>query len=204
MSDLQQQSFVGIFDRESEDQVRSPEKLNEYIRVATPGRWLFVAALALVLAAFVIWGLIGAVPKHIETTGIGLREGFNREEVESKEKITPDDYRVENVLCLVDSSQAMSRDLMHKPASVVFRDGKRVSGEASLVDTAILQDSEIHKILESYQIDTDWVFSKLGEGSYRYLLYVALDETLDYLYWGESADVSIVIDEEHPIDLVMN
>ena len=41
----------GIFTRESEETIRSPEKLNEHIRAVTTGTWILIAALALVMAA---------------------------------------------------------------------------------------------------------------------------------------------------------
>lgn len=202
MSESQQsQSGSGIFDRGSNEQVKSPEKLNEYIRIATPGKWLFVAALALILIALLVWGSVGTLPEHLVVTGIGLRFDFDSQ---NKVENDVDEYRVESALCFVDSTLAMGRDLNNKFASVVFRDGRRVSGKAVLIDTAILQDDEIHKILDRYEVDTEWVFERLGPGSDRYLVYVYLDETLDYLYWGETADVSIVVNEVHPIDLLLN
>ena len=163
MSESQQsQSVSSIFDRGSSDQVRSPEKLNEYIRVATPGKWFFVTALVLILIALLIWGFTGTLPQHLVVTGIGLRFEFDSE---TKVEGDANEYRVESVLCFVDSTQAMARQLNNKYASVVFRDGRRVNGEAVLIDTAILQDGEIHKILDSYEVNTEWVFERLGAGS---------------------------------------
>ena len=68
-----------VFDFESEDRVESPERVNEYIRVVSPGTWVMVSGLFLVLVAFIVWGFTGTIPQTEvfkcvvdETTGYGL------------------------------------------------------------------------------------------------------------------------------------
>ena len=53
-----------IFRKKSVDKVSSPEQLNEYIRVANPSVWIILAAIVVLLAGVVVWGMIG----HLETT----------------------------------------------------------------------------------------------------------------------------------------
>lgn len=48
-----------IFRKKSMDRVSSPEQLNDYIRVTSPGVWLFLIALLLLLAGFIIWTAFG-------------------------------------------------------------------------------------------------------------------------------------------------
>ena len=48
-----------IFRKKSMDRVSSPEQLNDYIRVTSPGVWLFLIALLLLLAGFIIWAAFG-------------------------------------------------------------------------------------------------------------------------------------------------
>ena len=84
MSKQIKSSYTSVFDRESKDQVKSPDKLNEYIRVSTPAVWLLAAALAVVLAALIIWGTTGSVPVNTKTTGVGMRMDFNADEVNLK------------------------------------------------------------------------------------------------------------------------
>lgn len=205
MSKQMKSSYTSVFDRESKDQVRSSEKLNEYIRVSTPAVWLLAAALAVVLAALLIWGMTGSVPVETKTTGVGMRMDFNPDEVD----LTSDDdaylrktYEVQDLFCLVDSSVGMVKDLDNKKASVVFRDGRRVNGTAHIIGSYMLEDDEIHQLLQSFHADSKWIFSRLGNGQFRYPVYVELDETLDYMYWGETADVSIVTGEQRPVELL--
>ena len=48
-----------IFRKKSLDRVSSPEQLNEYIRVSTPGVWLVLAAIIVLLAGVCVWGVLG-------------------------------------------------------------------------------------------------------------------------------------------------
>ena len=205
MSKQIKSSYTSVFDRESKDQVKSPDKLNEYIRVSTPAVWLLAAALAVVLAALIIWGTTGSVPVNTKTTGVGMRMDFNADEVNLKsedEAYLRKTYEVKNLFCLVDSSVGMVKNLDNKEASVVFRDGRRVKGTAHIIGPYMLSDDEIHKLLDSFHVDSKWIFSRLGSGEFRYPVYVELDETLDYMYWGETADVSIVVGEQRPVELL--
>lgn len=205
MSKQIKSSYTSVFDRESKDQVKSPDKLNEYIRVSTPAVWLLAAALAVVLAALIIWGTTGSVPVNTKTTGVGMRMDFNADEVNLKsedEAYLRKTYEVKNLFCLVDSSVGMVKNLDNKEASVVFRDGRRVKGTAHIIGSYMLEDDEIHKLLDSFHVDSKWIFSRLGSGEFRYPVYVELDETLDFMYWGETADVSIVVGEQRPVELL--
>lgn len=50
-----------IFRKSSVERVNSPEQLNEYIRVASPGVWLVLAGIVVLLAGFVVWGVFGKI-----------------------------------------------------------------------------------------------------------------------------------------------
>lgn len=52
-----------IFRKKSIDKIKSPESLNDYIRVTNPGVWLLLAAVIVLLIGLFVWGTFG----HIET-----------------------------------------------------------------------------------------------------------------------------------------
>ncbi len=54
----------GFFRKKSIDRISSPEKLDDYIRVTTPGVWIVLAAMILLLAGAIIWGIAGEVTIH--------------------------------------------------------------------------------------------------------------------------------------------
>ena len=53
-----------LFRKKSVDRVSSPEQLDDYIRVANPGVWMVLAAIVILLAGVIVWGVIG----HLDTT----------------------------------------------------------------------------------------------------------------------------------------
>lgn len=52
-----------IFRKKSLDKIKSPESLNDYVRVTNPGVWLLLAAVIVLLVGAVIWGVYG----HVDT-----------------------------------------------------------------------------------------------------------------------------------------
>ena len=48
-----------IFREKSLDKVKSPDNLNEYIRVSNPGVWMLLVAIIVLLVGFCIWGVFG-------------------------------------------------------------------------------------------------------------------------------------------------
>ncbi len=59
-----------IFRQSSLDRIASPEQLDDYIRIARPGVWLIIAAIVILLAAFLVWGAYGTLPTTIDEVGI--------------------------------------------------------------------------------------------------------------------------------------
>lgn len=53
-----------LFRKKSIEKVSSPEQLDEYIRVSTPGVWMALAAIVILLVGVCVWGVIG----HLDTT----------------------------------------------------------------------------------------------------------------------------------------
>ena len=53
-----------IFRKKSLDKVKSPENLDDYIRVSNPGVWLLLLSVIILLAGVCVWGVFG----HIDST----------------------------------------------------------------------------------------------------------------------------------------
>lgn len=54
-----------IFREKSLQKVKSPDNLNEYIRVANPGVWVLLAAVIALLVGMCIWGIFGQLTTEI-------------------------------------------------------------------------------------------------------------------------------------------
>lgn len=50
-----------IFRKKSLDRIQSPEQIDDYIRVITPGLWLSLGAVILLLVAMIMWGVMARV-----------------------------------------------------------------------------------------------------------------------------------------------
>ena len=53
-----------IFRKKSLDKVKSPENLDDYIKVSSPGVWLLLVSVIALLAGACVWGAFG----HIDST----------------------------------------------------------------------------------------------------------------------------------------
>ena len=53
-----------LFREKSVDAVSSPESLNDYLKVTSPGIWILLSSIILLLAGALVWGVYG----HIDST----------------------------------------------------------------------------------------------------------------------------------------
>ena len=62
-----------LFRKKSLDTIKSPDQLNDYVRVANPGVWLILCAVVVLLVGFCVWGIFGqiktTVPAQITVDG---------------------------------------------------------------------------------------------------------------------------------------
>ncbi|MBR1771863.1 MAG: hypothetical protein IJ747_07505 [Lachnospiraceae bacterium] len=79
-----------LFRKKTLDRIQSPEQLTDYLRVATPGVWIVLAIVLLILTGLIAWSTIGTletktdvkvvVTNHVAqvltTDGTGLSEGM--------------------------------------------------------------------------------------------------------------------------------
>ena len=50
-----------LFRKKSLDTIKSPDQLNDYVRVANPGVWLILCAVVVLLVGFCVWGIFGQI-----------------------------------------------------------------------------------------------------------------------------------------------
>ncbi len=53
-----------LFREKNLERISSPEQLNDYIRVATPGVWLLLAGVIVLLVGALLWASFGTVDVH--------------------------------------------------------------------------------------------------------------------------------------------
>ena len=50
-----------IFRQKSIDRISSPEQLHDYIKVSSPGSWIVLTAIIVLLIGVLVWGLFGSI-----------------------------------------------------------------------------------------------------------------------------------------------
>ena len=59
-----------LFRKKSIDRVSSPEQLDAYIRVANPGVWLVLIAIAVLLVGVCVWGILGRLDTTVNAVAV--------------------------------------------------------------------------------------------------------------------------------------
>lgn len=168
-----------VFDFENEDRVESPERLNEYIRVAKPGTWAMVSGLVLVLVAFIAWGFIGTIPKSVTLKGV-VDESTN--------------YSLDVV---VDASQFSGKSLVGKEATYRLPSGAVGKAKVTKTTETPMSREEMADVLES-----DFLASSLVVSDYSYILLVQPEEDLSD-HGLEIGQVTVITDEVRPVSFLL-
>lgn len=59
-----------LFRKKSVERITSPEQLNERIRIANPGIWIFLSGIILVLIGVCVWGVFGRMDTLLTVSSI--------------------------------------------------------------------------------------------------------------------------------------
>ncbi|MCC8152395.1 MAG: hypothetical protein LIO96_13385 [Lachnospiraceae bacterium] len=65
-----------IFRKKSMDRMASPEQLNDYLRVCSPGVWMVLAAVILLLAGVCVWGVFGRLNTTLAAAAVAENESL--------------------------------------------------------------------------------------------------------------------------------
>ncbi|MDO4332261.1 MAG: hypothetical protein Q4C58_06180 [Eubacteriales bacterium] len=65
-----------VFREKSLERISSPEEIGDYMKVTTPGMWLVMAAILLLLAAALIWSVTGRIESAVVVDGQEMTESI--------------------------------------------------------------------------------------------------------------------------------
>ena len=111
-----------IFRKESVERISSPEQLNDYIRVSSPGVWLVLSAVIVLLVAMVVWSVFGTVESYINVCVVSDGETMLCYVTESDKSRTAEgqqlyidgkEYTLGEALQPVGAKDALSEYAMH-------------------------------------------------------------------------------------------
>lgn len=141
-----------IFRKESLEQMESPEKMDDYIHVTSPGIWMILGALIVLAAAFFVWSIVGELPETLAVRGAVVSE--------------------KTVKCYVAAEQ-MDRDLEGCRVTLTLPDGNSSEGTVTAVSEIPYSAEEISKILEN-----DWMVANIIPSNYAYEVVVEAEQPL--------------------------
>ena len=92
-----------IFNQKAAKKLRSPDDLDNYVRVTNPSVWVVLGACAALLIGLLAWGIFGAVTTSVSATGTSTKGGvvclLGAEDVANVD--VGDEASVGGVLCRV-------------------------------------------------------------------------------------------------------
>ncbi len=59
-----------LFRKKSIEKIKSPDNLNEYIKVANPGVWMILVAIIILLIGACVWGVYGRLETKISASSV--------------------------------------------------------------------------------------------------------------------------------------
>ena len=71
---MEEDKKVKLFREKSLEAIESPESLNDYLRVTSPGVWLVMAAVIALLVGGILWGILGRIETSV-TLAVVARDG---------------------------------------------------------------------------------------------------------------------------------
>jgi hypothetical protein len=168
---------MGIFSQETINRVLSPEKLDDYARVATPGAWFAVSAFFIVVASVAVWGFTGRISKTITVNGVV--DGEN------------------TFICYVGSDVNVGA-LIGCPVKAADPEGGTFDGTIREISKNPLSAAEIRETQAS-----DWVFSLLVKSDFAYAVQIEFAAAGSYEL-GTVVSAAIVTEKIKPIQFLLN
>ena len=199
------------FSSESEGPAASSENLDEYIRVSKPGTKIVLTALLIVLAAVIVWGLIGKLPVTISVKGLVVSRTTveaqyraqikNYEETEEADPADTAEIAAEGsvIFCFIDASRFNKTQVRNfaETAMIEMPDGYRLTGTIRTRVGVPLSREDCKTIL----FNNEWVTERCVQTDYSWWLIIEPDESIgnyDFIL----SDVTFVTEEVAPISFL--
>ena len=64
-----------LFREKSMEAIESPESMNDYLQVTSPGVWIVLAAVIVILIGAILWGIFGRINTSVNVAVVSSSEG---------------------------------------------------------------------------------------------------------------------------------
>lgn len=165
-----------LFKKSSVERFTSPEKLNEYIQVASPSSWMVLGAALALLLGMMIWGFFGELTESVSFTGL-CGDGMLRCYVDNLVSTELEEGMEVSIVPITDTEGAES-----------------VSGRVKSIAVHPLSYEEA-----TIDMEQDYLPAVLGISTWNIVVEVEPEAPL---YEGMVYSLSAVIETRRPVDLV--
>lgn len=163
-----------------EKRPQTAERIDEYIRIGSPGIIAMIVALFLVFAAVIYWGFTGKLHETESFRGIV-------------------DISEEGEVCVfVNADLFNGQQMVEKPVEVKMED--RSTSDGSVVSSSASPFTE-DELAEAYGYSY-WEMKHLVTGVYSYIIEIDTEKDLSD-YQGQLVEVSVIMNEVSPISFLI-
>lgn len=191
---------------DEEDRIRNrkgseggQEELTEYIRVVSPGTFVVILSLMILLVSTIVWGCIGTLPVTETVTGVVIdTDQYDMARLQQGLQWDGEDKLL--VLCFVDASSYNAQAIKEfgNRVSLKMPDQKTFSGTIASMFPAPISREEAKSVL----FGNEWVLEKCAGQDYNWLLAIRPEEDLSR-YTFTLTEVTFLTDEVAPISFLM-
>ena len=72
---MEEKKEFKLFREKSMEAIESPESMNDYLQVTSPGVWIVLAAIIAILIGAILWGIFGRINTSVNVAVVSSSEG---------------------------------------------------------------------------------------------------------------------------------
>ena len=142
-------------DKKALDRLQSPDDLDKYLRMTTPGIWVSIIACVAILLGIIAWAIYGSVSDHITKKGAAGVDGIVCfVDTDTALRIKPGDFAYvdgnpETVLYVEEWATDVDN---YKSEGLTDLEIRQLAGDVKMVHPVIISDSQYHDLKNSVEV----------------------------------------------------
>lgn len=137
------------------ERLQSPDDLDKYLRMTTPGIWVSIIACVAILLGIIAWAVYGSVSDHITKKGAAGVDGIVCfVDTDTALRIKPGDFAyVDGVPETVIHVEEWATDVdNYKSEGLTDLEIRQLAGDVKIVHPVIISDSQHHDLKKSVEV----------------------------------------------------
>ncbi len=163
-----------LFRKASIDRISSPEQLDAYIKVSSPGIWVILATLCALLITVFVWSMTGSLPTRVSVPGV-MKDG--------------------RAVCYLSTEDAAKVKTGQTVMLQAVGQSGTFEGIVSDVGSTPLSSSEV-----SAELKSDYLSNTLATEKYSIRVAIAVSQT--GIADATVLNLKIIVEEKKPFDFL--